>query len=34
MLLETLTASILRNALIGKRVMRAGEEVIKAGQNF
>ena len=34
MLLETLTASILGNALVGKRVMRAGKEIIKAGQNF
>ena len=34
MLLETLTASILGNALVGKRVMRAGQEIIKAGQNF
>ena len=34
MLLGKLAASILRNALKGKRVIRAGEGMIKAGQNF
>ena len=34
MLLGTLAASILRNALSGRRVIRAGEGVIRAGQNF
>ena len=34
MLLETLAASILGNALSGKGVIRAGRKVIRAGQNF
>ena len=34
MLLGTLAAIILRNALSGRRVIRAGEGVIRAGQNF
>ena len=34
MLLGKLAASILRNALKGKGVIRAGEGMIKAGQNF
>ena len=34
MLLGTLAASILGNALTGRRVLRAGEEVITAGENF
>ena len=34
MLLGTLAASILGNALAGKGVIRVGERVIKAGQNF
>ena len=34
MLLETLVASILENALAGKVVIRAGEGVIRAGQNY
>ena len=34
MLLETLAASILGNALTGKGVIRAGEGVIRAGQSF
>ena len=33
-LLGTLPASILGNVLTGKRVIRDGEEVIRAGQNF
>ena len=33
-LLGALAAGILGNALIGKGVIRAGEEVIRAGQNF
>ena len=34
MLLGTLAASILENALTGKWVIRAGERVIKARQMF
>ena len=34
MLLGTLAASILRNALLGRGVIRAGEGVIRASQNF
>ena len=34
MLLDTLAASLLKSALSGKRVIRAGEGVIKAGQDF
>ena len=34
MLLGTLAASILGSALIGKGVIRAGEGVIRAIQNF
>ena len=34
MLLGTLAATISRNALSGRRVIRAGEGVIRAGQNF
>ena len=34
MLLGTLAASILEKALAGKGVIRTGEGVIKAGQNF
>ena len=34
MLLGTLAASILGNAFSGRGVIRAGEEVIRAGQNF
>ena len=34
MLLGTLAASILGNALAGKGVIRADEGVIRAGQNF
>ena len=34
MLLGKLAASILRNALKGKGVIRAGEGMIKAGQHF
>ena len=34
MLLGTLAASILGKALIGKGVIRAGEGVIRAIQNF
>ena len=34
MLLGTLAASILGNALAGKVVIRAGEGVLRAGQNF
>ena len=34
MLLGTLAASISRNALTGKRVIRSGEGVIRAGENF
>ena len=34
MLLRTLTASILGNALTGKGVIRTGEGVIIASQNF
>ena len=34
MLLGTLAASILRTALTGRGVIRAGEETIKAGQDF
>ena len=34
MLLETLAASILGNALTEKGVLRAGEGVIRAGQRF
>ena len=34
MLLGTLGASLLRNMLVGKGVIRAGERMIRAGQNF
>ena len=34
MLLGKLAASILGNALTGKRVIRAGEGTIRAGQEF
>ena len=34
MLLGTLAASILRKALLGRGVIRAGEGVIRASQNF
>ena len=34
MLLGTLAASILRNALTGKAVIRESERGIRAGQNF
>ena len=34
MLFGTLAASILGNALTGRGVIRAGEETIKAGQDF
>ena len=34
MLLGTLAASILENVLSGNRVIRAGEEVVRPGQNF
>ena len=34
MLLVTLAASILRNALARKRVIRAGEGVIRADENL
>ena len=34
MLLGTLAASILGNALIGKGVIRAVEGIIRAGENF
>ena len=34
MLLGTLAASTLGNALIGKGVIRAGEGKIRAGENF
>ena len=34
MLLETLAASLLGRALTGKRVIRPGEGVIRAGENF
>ena len=34
MLLGTLTASILRNTLSGRGVIRTGEGVIRAGQSF
>ena len=33
-LLGTLGASLLGNLLTGKGVMRAGEDTIRAGQNF
>ena len=33
-LLGTLAASILGNSLTGKRVIRAGEGVIRSGQSF
>ena len=33
MLVGTLVVSILGNALAGKRVIRAGEGVIRTGQN-
>ena len=33
-LLGTLAASILGNVLSGNRVIRAGEEVVRPGQNF
>ena len=34
MLLGILVASILGNALAGKWIIKVGERVIKAGQNF
>ena len=34
MLLGTLAARILRSALSGRVVIRAGEEAIRAGENF
>ena len=34
MILVTLAASILGNALTEKWVIRAGERIIRAGQNF
>ena len=34
MLLGTLGPSLLGNLLAGKGVMRAGEDMIKAGQDF
>ena len=34
MLLGTLAASILRNALSGQGIIRAGDGTIRAGQNF
>ena len=34
MLLGTITASLLGSALKGKWLIRAGEEVIRAGENF
>ena len=34
MLLGTLAASILGNALAGRGVIRAGEGAIRAGENF
>ena len=34
MLLGTLAASILGNALAGKGVIRAGEGTVRVGQNF
>ena len=34
MLLGTLAASILGNVLSGNRVIRAGEEAVRPGQNF
>ena len=34
MLLGTLAANILGNALTGKRILGAGEGVIRAGQNL
>ena len=34
MLLGKLAASVLGNPLTGKQVIRAGEGVIRAGQNF
>ena len=34
MLLGTLPAIILRNALAGKGVIRTSEEAVRAGQNF
>ena len=34
MLFGTLAASILGNALAGKRIIRAGESVIRSGENF
>ena len=34
MLLETLAASILGNALPGQEVIRAGEGTVRAGQHF
>ena len=34
MFLGTLAASILRNALAGREVIRAGERLIRAGQNY
>ena len=34
MLLQTLIASLLGNALAGKRVIRTGERLVRTGQNF
>ena len=34
MFLGTLPASVLENSLAVRRVIRAGEEVIRAGENF
>ena len=34
MLLGTLALSMLKNALAGRGVIRAGEETLKIGQNF
>ena len=34
MLLRTVAASFLGNALLGKGVIRAGEGAIRAGENF
>ena len=34
MLLSTLGASLLRNLLIGKDTIRAGEGTVRAGQDF
>ena len=34
MLLGTLDASFLENLLTGKRTVRAGEDIVKASQDF